>query len=47
MLNQAEAVPRERIFRRHPVRSAVGAIVLSAVLSAATLFLLPTFLPRG
>lgn len=47
MLNQAEAVPRERTFRRHPVRSTVGAIVLSAVLSVATLFLLPTFLPRG
>lgn len=45
MLNQAEAVSGERIFRRNPVRSAVGAIVLSAVLSAATLFLLPKFLP--
>lgn len=46
MLNQAETVPGERVFRRSPLRSAVGAIVLSAVLSAATLFLLPRFLPR-
>lgn len=45
MLNQAEAVSGERVFRRNPLRSAVGAIVLSAVLSAATLFLLPRFLP--
>lgn len=45
MLNQAEAVPGERVFHRNPLRSAVGAVVLSAVLSAATLFLLPRFLP--
>ncbi|WP_426622429.1 hypothetical protein [Microbacterium sp. As-52] len=45
MLNQAEAVSGERVFRRHPLRSAVGAIMLSVVLSAATLFLLPRFLP--
>ncbi|KQY73624.1 hypothetical protein ASD13_15950 [Microbacterium sp. Root1433D1] len=46
MLNQAEAVSGERVFRRNPLRSAVGAIVLSAVLSAVTLFVLPKFLPR-
>ncbi|PRB18351.1 hypothetical protein [Microbacterium sp. MYb62] len=46
MLNQAEAVSGERVFRRNPVRSTLGAIVLSVVLSAATLFLLPKFLPR-
>ena len=46
MLNQTAAASGERVFRRHPLRSAVGAILLSAALSAATLFLLPQFLPR-
>ena len=44
MVNQSVSV--ERIFRRNPLRSALGAVVLSAVLSAATLFILPQFLPR-
>lgn len=46
MVNQVQAVSGPLVFRRHPVRAVVGAIVLSAVLSAATLFLLPRFLPR-
>ena len=45
MLDQAEAMSGERVFRRNPLRSAVGAILLSAALSAATLFVLPKFLP--
>ena len=46
MVNHAQIAPAERVFRRHPLRSALGAIVLSAVLSAAALFILPQFLPR-
>lgn len=36
----------ERVFRRHPLRIALGALVLSVVLSTAVLFILPLFLPR-
>lgn len=46
MVNQTSVVSTERVFRRHPLRAALGALVLSVALSAATLFLLPRFLPR-
>lgn len=46
MLSPSPMVTGERTFRRHPARVAVGAIVLSAALSAAALFILPHFLPR-
>jgi hypothetical protein len=46
-MSQVSAVPAERVFRRHPVRIAIGALVLSAVLSAAALFLIPPLLPRN
>jgi len=47
MVNQTSVMPGERVFRRHPLRAAIGALVLSVVLSAATLFILPRFLPRN
>lgn len=47
MVNQVQTGPGERVFRRHPLRIFVGALVLAAVLSTATLFILPSFLPRG
>lgn len=47
MVNQVRVAPATRVFRRHPVRAVIGAVVLSVVLSAATLFLLPRFLPRA
>lgn len=46
MLSQSSMAAGERVFRRHPARTAVGAIVVSAMLSAAALFILPQFLPR-
>lgn len=46
MVNQVQVAPGERVFRRHPLRILLGAILLAAALSAATLFLLPRFLPR-
>lgn len=46
MVNQVQVGPGERVFRRHPMRVFVGALVLAAVLSAAALFILPRFLPR-
>jgi len=46
MVDGVSVVTSAQVFRRHPVRSAVGAVVLSAVLSAAALFLLPRMLPR-
>lgn len=46
MIDGVSVVSGERVFRRHPARAAVSAIVLSAVLSAAALFILPQFLPR-
>jgi hypothetical protein len=46
MVGGVSVMTSEQVFRRHPVRSAVGAIVLSAVLSAAVLFILPRMLPR-
>ncbi|WP_334151196.1 hypothetical protein [Microbacterium sp.] len=47
MVNQTSVMPGERVFRRHPLRAAIGALALSVVLSAATLFILPRFLPRN
>lgn len=46
MLEQTHTTTGERVFHRNRLRSAIGAIVISAALSAGTLFLLPTFLPR-
>ena len=46
MIDGVSVVSGERAFRRHPARAVVSAILLSAVLSAATLFILPQFLPR-
>lgn len=46
MVNQTSMVTGERVFRRHPLRAALGALVLSVAVSAATLFLVPRFLPR-
>lgn len=45
-MSQVATVPAERVFRRHPLRIALGALVLSAVLSTAALFIIPGFLPR-
>lgn len=45
-MSQVSAPVAARVFRRHPLRTAVGALVLSVVFSAAVLFLLPKFLPR-
>lgn len=45
MVSQAPLMAAERVFRRHPVRVAVGALVLSVVLSAAALFIIPQFIP--
>lgn len=46
MVDQTSVTRVERVFRRHPARAAIGALVLSAALSTATLFLLPRLLPR-
>ncbi|WP_194764341.1 hypothetical protein [Microbacterium sp. UFMG61] len=46
MVDGVSVMMSEQVFRRHPVRSAVTALVLSAVLSAAALFILPRMLPR-
>ncbi|MFJ4172480.1 hypothetical protein [Microbacterium sp. NPDC089696] len=46
MVDGVSVVADGRVFRRHPVRAVVSAIVLTVVLSAATLFILPRFLPR-
>ncbi|KQQ67118.1 hypothetical protein ASF63_07795 [Microbacterium sp. Leaf320] len=46
MVDGVSVVSGERVFRRHPARSVVSAILLSAALSAAALFILPQFLPR-
>jgi len=40
-MSQVATVPAERVFRRHPLRIALGALVLSAVLSTAALFISP------
>jgi len=45
-MTHVSVVPAERIFRRHPFRIALGALVLSVVLSAAALFIIPVLLPR-
>ncbi|MFJ4998924.1 hypothetical protein ACIP5T_12275 [Microbacterium sp. NPDC088619] len=46
MVGGVSVVPDERVFRRHPARAVVSAVVVSAALSAAALFILPQFLPR-
>ncbi|CAH0234604.1 hypothetical protein [Microbacterium foliorum] len=46
MIDGVSVVSGERVFRRHPARAVVSAILISAALSAATLFILPQFLPR-
>jgi len=46
MVDGVVVVPGERVFRRHPGRAAVSAVVMTVVLSALTLFVLPQFLPR-
>lgn len=46
MVDGVSVVSSGRVFRRHPARAVLSAIVLTVVLSAATLFLLPRFLPR-
>ena len=47
MVDGVSVVSGERVFRRHPARAVVSAVLLSAALSAAALFILPQFLPRG
>lgn len=47
MVDGVSVVSGERVFRRHPGRALVSAVLLSAALSAAALFVLPQFLPRG
>ncbi|MGJ0389987.1 hypothetical protein [Microbacterium sp. CGR1] len=47
MIDGVSVVSGERVFRRHPGRALVSAVLLSAALSAAALFILPQFLPRG
>ncbi|MFJ4223425.1 hypothetical protein [Microbacterium sp. NPDC089695] len=46
MIDGVSVASSGRVFRRHPVRAVVSAIVLTVVLSAAALFILPRFLPR-
>lgn len=46
-MSQVSTAPVERVFRRHPLRIALGALALSVVLSAAALFIVPTLLPRN
>ena len=46
MVDGVSVVSSGRVFRRHPARAVVSAVVLTVVLSAATLFILPRFLPR-
>ncbi|WP_157560234.1 hypothetical protein [Microbacterium sp. H83] len=46
MVDGVSVVSGERVFRRDPVRGVVSALVISALLSAVTLFVLPQFLPR-
>lgn len=46
-MSQVFTVHPERVFRRHPLRIALGALVLSLVLSAAALFIIPVLLPRN
>lgn len=46
-MSQVSTVPAERVFRRHPLRIALGALLLSAVVSAAALFIIPGLLPRN
>ena len=45
-MTHVSVAPAERVFRRHPLRIALGALVLSAVLSTAALFIIPVLLPR-
>ncbi|WEK61437.1 MAG: hypothetical protein P0Y60_01350 [Candidatus Microbacterium colombiense] len=45
MVNQAPMVTGERVFRRNLLRATIGSLVLSVVLSAAALFIIPQFLP--
>lgn len=47
MVNQVQSGTGDRVFRRHPLRVFVGALVLAAALSTAALFILPTLLPRA
>lgn len=46
MVDGVAVVPGERVFRRHPARAVMSAVVTTAVLSTLTLFVLPQFLPR-
>lgn len=46
MVDGVSVMSSGRVFRRHPARAVVSAVVLTVVLAAATLFLLPRFLPR-
>lgn len=46
MVDGVSVVAGGRVFRRHPARATASAIVLTVALSAATLFILPRFLPR-
>lgn len=46
-MTQAFAQQAEIVFRRHPLRTAMKALVLTVVLSAAALFILPSMLPRN
>lgn len=44
-MSQVSVAPAERVFRRHPLRTAGGSLLLTVVFAAAVLFLLPKFLP--
>lgn len=47
MVDGVAVASDERIFRRHPARAVLSAVLISAALSAAALFIVPQFLPRG
>lgn len=46
MVDSVSVQSNERVFRRNPARAALTAVVVSALLSTVTLFVLPQFLPR-